>query len=158
MLVLFFFRWIIDAGTSANLKWSDRNLGQLQLSPYTTEIRIWLVLCSKEGCDQMKSRLHWFTLVRIGSDGFSSQLFLTKAALYAYIARQVGIWFYGLDTDFIQHVDLHKMANGLCCDNTKVNNNVRGKKRRISVEWECQPGILWPRETRLGEGQCMPTE
>lgn len=63
----------------------------LQLSAYTTEVRIRLVLCCKEECDQMKSGLHWFTLVWIGSDGFSSQLFLTKAALYAYIARQVGI-------------------------------------------------------------------
>lgn len=53
----------------------------LQLSIYTTEIRIQLVLCPKEGCDQMESGLHWFTLVWIGSDGFSSQLFLTKAAL-----------------------------------------------------------------------------
>lgn len=39
-----------------------------------------------------------------------------------------------IDTDFIQHGDLHKMANGLCCDNTKVNNSVEGKKGQISVE------------------------
>lgn len=67
-------------------------------------------------------------MVWVGSDGFSSQLGLTKAALYAYIAQQAGIVFYGLDMDFIQHTDLHKMPNGLYCDNTKVNNNVGGRK------------------------------
>lgn len=56
-----------------------------------------------------------------------------------------------IDIDFIQHKDLHKKANGLCCDNTKVNNSVEGRKGQISVEWECLPGISWPREARLEE-------
>lgn len=152
LVLFFFFTWIIDAETSTNLKWSDINLAQLPgqqqccFSFLLTQLRPGFLLCSGEECDQMKSGLPWFTLVWIASDGFSSQLFLTKAALYAYIARQVGIWFYGLDTDFIRHVDLHKMAHGLCFGNTEVNNNVRGKKGRISVEWGWQPGILWPRD------------
>lgn len=100
----------------------------LQLLSHVSELRPWLALCFKEENDLMKHGLCWFTLVWMGSDRFSSQLCVTKAALCSYIARQAGIRFCGLDTDFIQHRDLHKMANGSCCSHTKVNNHVRGKK------------------------------
>lgn len=103
----------------------------LQLLTHMSELRPWFALCLKKENDRMKRGLHQFSLVWMGSDWFSSQLCVTKTALCSYTARQAGIWFCGLDTDFIQHRDLHKMANGLCCSHTKVNNNVRGKKGRL---------------------------
>lgn len=126
MLVLFFFTSEMKCCTPRAASWIAAVM--LQLSLYTTEMRLWVVPCFREERDEMGSRLYCFALDGMG------WVFLpavcNKGSSIAYITRQLGIWFYGPDMDFIPHTDLHRIANQwFCCDNTKVRNSVGAGRR-----------------------------
>lgn len=130
----------------------------LQLSPYTTEVRYGLfcaperdVIIQRADC----TGLLWFGLDRIG---FPPSCFEQRQL---YVLTSHGT----LEFDFMDSTRVSfntricikwLMVYAVIIQKSITMSGVE-KKGQISVEWKCQPGILWPREMRLGGRWCMPT-